>query len=136
MRKFGLIGYPLTHSFSKKYFTGKFQKEKLADCEYENFEIRSIEDLPSLIHTYPDLKGFNVTIPYKESIISYLDDLDHVARKVGAVNVVKILDDQRRIGYNSDYYGFRLTLESWLGVEKKNLKALILGTAGAAKAVN
>ena len=135
MRKFGLIGYPLTHSFSKKYFDGKFQKEKLRDCVYENFEIRRIEDLPFLIQTYPDLLGFNVTIPYKESIIPYLDDLDHVASKVGAVNVVRILKDQKKIGYNSDYYGFRLSLENWMGVEKKNLKALILGTGGAAKAV-
>ena len=135
MRKFGLIGYPLTHSFSKKYFDGKLQKEKLRDCVYENFEIRRIEDLPFLIQTYPDLLGFNVTIPYKESIIPYLDDLDHVASKVGAVNVVRILKDQKKIGYNSDYYGFRLSLENWMGVEKKNLKALILGTGGAAKAV-
>jgi shikimate dehydrogenase len=134
MRKFGLIGYPLTHSFSKKYFSEKFQNEKLRDCDYENFEIRRIEDLPSLINTYPELAGFNVTIPYKESIIPYLDELDHVARKVGAVNVVRILKG-RKIGFNSDYYGFRTSLESWLGPMKKNLKALVLGTGGAAKAV-
>jgi shikimate dehydrogenase len=135
MRKLGLIGYPLTHSFSKKYFSEKFKKENILDCEYENFEIKKIEDLPSLIRTYPDLMGFNVTIPYKESIIPYLDVLDHVAKKVGAVNVVKILNDKRKIGYNSDYYGFRSTMESWLGTEKKKLRALVLGTGGAAKAV-
>lgn len=135
MKKFGLIGYPLTHSFSKRYFTEKFQDEKHRDCEYENFEIRSIEDLPALISTYPDLLGFNVTIPYKESIIPYLDDLDHVAKRVGAVNVVKILKDQRKIGFNSDYFGFRQSLENWLGADKKYLKVLVLGTGGAAKAV-
>lgn len=135
MRKFGLIGYPLTHSFSKKYFSEKFQKENIRDCEYENFEIKRIDDLPSLMHGYPDLMGFNVTIPYKESIVPYLDVLDPVARKVGAVNVVKILKDRRKIGFNSDYYGFRTTLESWLGYEKKKISALVLGTGGAAKAV-
>lgn len=135
MKKYGLIGYPLTHSFSKKYFTEKFQNEKLLDCEYENFEIRRIEDLPALINMYPDLLGFNVTIPYKESIMPYLDELDHVAKKVGAVNVVKISANQRNVGFNSDYYGFRHSLENWLGAEKKKLKALVLGTGGAAKAV-
>jgi len=135
MKKYGLIGYPLTHSFSKKYFTEKFQNEKLWDCEYENFEIRNIEDLPALFNMYPDLLGFNVTIPYKESIMPYLDELSHVAKKVGAVNVVKISGNQRKVGFNSDYYGFRHSLENWLGTDKKNLKALVLGTGGAAKAV-
>jgi shikimate dehydrogenase len=135
MRKFGLIGFPLSHSFSQSYFTEKFRKENIPDCEYENFEIRSIENLPSLINSYPDLKGFNVTIPYKESIISYLDDLDSAAKKVGAVNVVKILNDRRKVGFNSDYFGFRFSLENWLGSSMKRIKALILGTGGAAKAV-
>ncbi|MBR9999622.1 MAG: shikimate dehydrogenase [Cyclobacteriaceae bacterium] len=135
MRKFGLIGYPLSHSFSKKYFTEKFHRENIRDCEYDNFEIKKIEDLPVLILTYPNLNGFNVTIPYKESIIPYLDELDQVAKKVGAVNVVKISGDGKKTGYNSDYYGFRYTLERWLGTDLKRMKALVLGTGGAAKAV-
>jgi shikimate dehydrogenase len=135
MRLFGLIGFPLSHSFSKTYFLEKFRKENIQDCEYENFEIKEIEDLSSLINSYPTLRGLNVTIPYKQSIIPYLDDLDHVAEKVGAVNVVKIGDDNRKTGFNSDYYGFRISLENWTGRYLRRGNALILGTGGAAKAV-
>jgi len=135
MKKYGLIGFPLSHSFSKRYFSEKFREEDIPDCEYENFEIKRIDNLSSLIKSYPNLCGLNVTIPYKESIIPYLDDLDKAAKKVGAVNVVKILKDHRKIGYNSDYYGFRFSLENWLGSSMKKLKALLLGTGGAAKAV-
>jgi shikimate dehydrogenase len=135
MRKFGLIGYPLSHSFSKRYFADKFRKEKISDCTYENFELRAIDDFPALLKTYPGLSGLNVTIPYKQSVMTYLDGLDHVARKIGAVNVIKFSENGRLTGYNSDYYGFRYTLERWLGMDKTRIKALILGTGGASKAV-
>lgn len=135
MKTFGLIGFPLSHSFSKKYFSEKFKKEGINDVVYQNFEIKHIDDLPSLLDSYPELYGLNVTIPYKEEVKKYLDDLDHSAEKVGAVNVVKIIPDGRKIGFNSDYYGFRTSLESWISTNVSNLKALILGTGGAAKAV-
>lgn len=135
MKIFGLIGFPLSHSFSQKYFSEKFKKEGINDAVYQNFEIKHIDDLPSLLDSYPELHGLNVTIPYKEDVKKYLDDLDHSAEKVGAVNVVKIIPDGRKIGFNSDYYGFRKSLESWISTNVSNLKALILGTGGAAKAV-
>lgn len=135
MKTFGLIGFPLSHSFSQKYFSEKFIKEGINDVVYQNFEIKHIDDLPSLLETYPELHGFNVTIPYKQDVKKYLDDLDPSAEKVGAVNVVKIIPDGRKIGFNSDYYGFRTSLESWISTRVSNLKALILGTGGAAKAV-
>ncbi len=127
MKRYGLIGHPLGHSFSKDYFTEKFRREGL-DCEYENY------DLPSL--RIPKLCGFNVTIPYKESIITYLDELDPVAAEVGAVNTVKVLDDGKMIGYNTDVIGVETTLPY---VETPyydvSTMAIILGTGGASKAV-
>jgi len=135
MKIFGLIGFPLSHSFSQKYFSEKFKKEGINDAVYQNFEIKHIDDLPSLLDSYPELYGLNVTIPYKQDVKKYLDGLDHSAEKVGAVNVVKIIPDGRKIGFNSDYYGFRKSLESWISTNVSNLKALILGTGGAAKAV-
>ena len=135
MKVFGLVGFPLSHSFSREYFAEKFDKENIQDASYENFEIKTIDDLPALLESYPDLYGLNVTIPYKEAIEKYINDLDYSAKKVGAVNVVKILPDRRLIGYNSDYYGFRTSLESWLGVKVTSVNALILGTGGASKAV-
>jgi shikimate dehydrogenase len=135
MKIFGLIGYPLSHSFSQKYFSEKFRQEKIRDAVYQNFEIKHIDDLPALLDSYPDLKGLNVTIPYKEEVRKYIDSLDHSAEKVGAVNVIKILSDGSKIGFNSDYYGFRTSLEAWLSNRIPNLKALVLGTGGAAKAV-
>jgi shikimate dehydrogenase len=135
MKVFGLIGYPLSHSFSQRYFAEKFNKESIHDVVYQNFEIKNIKDLLSLLESYPDLKGLNVTIPYKEDVRSYVDELDHSAQKVGAVNVIKILPDQRRIGYNTDYYGFRTSLESWLGGKVSSINSLVFGTGGASKAV-
>ncbi|MEX2511361.1 MAG: shikimate dehydrogenase [Cyclobacteriaceae bacterium] len=132
MKKFGLIGYPLTHSFSKKYFSDKFIQEQLADCQYDLFEIPSIRDLPALLAREPDLLGLNVTIPYKEKVIPFLDRLDPACREIGAVNCIKITD-QELIGYNTDYFGFRESLIKWLGTERP--KALILGTGGASRAV-
>jgi shikimate dehydrogenase len=130
---YGLIGYPLSHSFSKKYFGNKFQKENIEGCAYELFEIDNIQKVEQ-VFKMPNLQGFNVTIPYKHDIMGYLDDFDHSAKKVGAVNVVKIGPDGKKTGFNSDYYGFRTSLVNWLP-DLKNQKALMLGIGGAAKAV-
>ena len=129
MKRYGLIGHPLGHSFSKDYFTEKFRREGL-DCEYENY------DLPSL--RIPKLCGFNVTIPYKESILPYLDELDPVAAEVGAVNTVKVLDDGRMIGYNTDVIGLNAIIPRalpWADGKMPLRGALVLGTGGASKAV-
>jgi len=134
-RKFGLIGYPLSHSFSKKYFDEKFRKEGLIECEYANYELSSISDFQELLNMeHKELFGLNVTTPYKEQIIQYLDNLDDSARKVGAVNVIKFTSDNRKIGYNSDYYGFKSSLQNWLP-RNGSIKALVLGSGGASKAV-
>jgi shikimate dehydrogenase len=135
MKVFGLIGFPLTHSFSKKYFEEKFINEEIYNSIYENFEIKNINDLPALLESYPDLQGFNVTIPYKEDVKKYVDELDYSAQKVGAINVIKVTPDHRLIGYNSDYYGFRASLESWLGSKISFVSSLVFGTGGASKAV-
>ena len=139
MRLFALIGYPLTHSFSKKYFTEKFEKEGISNARYELLELPDYQDFPQLIASYPDLVGLNVTIPHKQNIISYLNELDAASSaRIGAVNTIKVLPDGRLKGYNTDYYGFRLSLEQWLqklNVTPTSLKALVLGNGGAAKAV-
>jgi shikimate dehydrogenase len=132
MRDFGLIGKKLGHSFSKKYFETKFAKESIIDCTYSLFELSEITEVPNLIAANPNLKGFNITIPYKQEILPYLNQLDTSAEKVGAVNVVSMINGQL-VGYNSDYYGFKKSLESWLTARVS--KALILGTGGASKAV-
>jgi len=135
MRKFGLIGKTLKHSFSGKYFGEKFEKENIDDCAYELFELADISEFSKLINAHKgELKGLNVTIPYKKEVMAYLDELDSIAERIGAVNVVKINSDGKLKGFNSDYYGFRSSLESWLG-RHTNLKALILGTGGASNAV-
>lgn len=133
MRKFGLIGYPLTHSFSEKYFSEKFEKEEIEDCNYSLFPLENIEDVRFLFEVEKDLHGLNVTIPYKETVIEYLDDLDETAQKIGAVNCIKI-DEIQKVGYNTDYSAFRDSLKPLLKPHHK--KALILGTGGASKAVN
>lgn len=133
IKQYGLIGFPLSHSFSKKYFGYKFQNENISNCQYDLFEINNIH-LVDNVFQLKNLQGFNVTIPYKHDIMKYMDDFDHSAKKVGAVNVVKIDEDGKKTGYNSDYYGFRTSLENWLP-DLGNYKALILGTGGAAKAV-
>lgn len=138
MRKFGLIGYPLSHSFSKKYFTEKFARENIQNAEYELFELKSIEELPKLLRTQPDLCGLNVTIPYKQQVIPYLTELNEIAAEIGAVNVIKITKDQKLIGYNSDYYGFLHSLQNHLATWAEcpaRIQALILGAGGASKAV-
>lgn len=136
MDKYGLLGYPLGHSFSKNFFNEKFENED-KDAQYLNFEISDITGLPEVIDSNPELKGFNVTIPYKEAIISYLDSLSSEARAIGAVNVVKVLHKGKNtqlIGYNSDVVGFTNSIKPLLKPNHK--KALILGTGGASKAVN
>ena len=133
---YGLIGYPLTHSFSRKYFTGKFRNEHISGADYLLFEIREAGDFPSLFRKYPDLQGLNVTIPHKKAVIPLLDSVDEGARRVGAVNVIKKEKDGSLKGYNSDYTGFRRSLENWLGTDKTGAGALVLGTGGAASAVS
>ena len=136
MDKYGLIGYPLGHSFSVTYFNEKFQSENI-DAEYVNFEIPRIEDFMEVIDENPDLRGLNVTIPYKEQVIPYLDELDKDTAKIGAVNVIKIIRQGKGkvklVGYNSDIIGFTQSIEPLLRPHHK--RALVLGTGGAAKAV-
>lgn len=131
---YGLVGYPLSHSFSKKYFQDKFLQEGLDDHYYELFELQGIEEILGIIKNNPNLAGLNVTIPYKESIIPFLDHLDDSAKRVGAVNVIKIQNNSLT-GYNSDFFGFESSLLNWLPLKTRDLKAVILGTGGAAKAV-
>lgn len=136
MRLYGLIGYPLGHSFSQKYFSEKFVREGITDARYELFPLKNIADLPALLGQNPDLRGLNVTIPHKETVLSYLHELDETARAVGAVNCIKIENGKLR-GFNTDVIGFEKSLQTadggrWTMFDKK---ALILGTGGASKAV-
>ncbi|MDY8133980.1 shikimate dehydrogenase [Aquimarina sp. 2201CG5-10] len=128
---YGLLGRNISYSFSKKYFSEKFEKENL-NCQYDNFDIKQIDEIKNIVKN-TEIKGLNVTIPYKEEIIEYLDDLDPIAKQIGAVNVIKFNADQKLIGYNSDYYGFTESLKPLLNPSIK--KALILGTGGASKAI-
>lgn len=135
MDKYGLIGYPLGHSFSIGYFNEKFQNENI-DAVYENFEISSLDSLEEVIATNPELKGLNVTIPYKERVMSYLDSITPEARAIGAVNVIRVTHKGNKTilkGYNSDVIGFTRSIEPML--ETFHKKALVLGTGGAAKAI-
>jgi shikimate dehydrogenase len=136
MKLLGLIGYPLSHSFSAGYFSEKFRKEGIRDFEYRNFPLQNLSGFRELVKTHPDLIGLNVTIPYKEEIIDYIDKIDPVAKKISAVNTLKFFQDGSRkaiTGYNTDYYGFRDSLVPNLDSGHRN--ALILGTGGASKAV-
>lgn len=135
MNTYGLIGYPLSHSFSKKYFSEKFEREGILNARYELFPLENIQELPALLSKYPDLRGLNVTIPYKESVIPFLDELAETAREVGAVNCIKVLENQRLIGYNTDVLGFEKSVFKWNTWNAETDTALILGTGGAAKAV-
>jgi shikimate dehydrogenase len=137
MRKFGLIGYPLGHSFSQKYFTEKFALEKIADCSYQNFPLKHIEEFPDLIRKNPDLCGLNVTLPYKTAILNYIDAREAAIDEIGAVNVLKF----KRIGgifkiygFNSDVTGIRDSILPYLNDNVKNV--MILGTGGSSRAVN
>lgn len=133
-KKFGLIGRGISYSFSQGYFTEKFKKEKIENVSYRNFDLPEIFEFPFLIyHKEEEFGGFNVTIPYKESIIKYLSDVDEDAKKIGAVNTIKVTVDNQLIGYNTDIYGFENSLKPQLKDHHK--KALILGTGGASKAI-
>jgi shikimate dehydrogenase len=130
---FGLIGQTVSHSFSKSYFDEKFFREGLRDHKYELFPLANIKELENLIKETKGLSGLNVTIPYKEQVIQFLDEVDPAAKTIGAVNVIKIKDGKRH-GFNTDYDAFYETLAKWLP-ENKKLKALVLGTGGSSKAV-
>lgn len=132
-RLFGLIGYPLGHSFSKKYFTQKYERENINDCRYELFPLEDISQFSGLIDSQPSLAGLNVTIPYKETVIPYLHHLDSAAQSIGAVNTI-FKAQGKLIGFNTDSIGFEQSLES-LSFDWRDARALVLGTGGAAKAV-
>lgn len=132
MRTFGLIGNPLTHSFSKKYFTQKFEAENISGCRYELYPLDNIEKLPALLQQVPDLVGLNVTIPYKEQVIAYLHEQSPAVQQIKACNCIHIVDG-KLIGFNTDVLGFQQSLLKQL--QPQHTHALILGTGGAAKAV-
>ena len=135
MDKYGLIGFPLGHSFSVSFFNEKFANENI-NARYINFEIPQIDELPEILASNPELKGPNVTIPYKQKVISYLDDISPEAKSIGAVNVIRITHKGKNPilkGFNSDVIGFTRSIEPML--EKIHKKALILGTGGASKAI-
>ena len=137
MDKYGLIGYPLGHSFSISYFNQKFSDENI-NAKYENFEISSIDQLQEILDTNPNLRGLNVTIPYKEKVIEYLDSITPEAQAIGAVNVIRVSHEGKKIklkGYNSDVIGFTQSIESMLD-RNWHKKALVLGTGGASKAIS
>lgn len=132
MRQFGLIGYPLSHSFSKKYFTEKFSAEGISNCNYELYPISSIDQFPQLLKDVAGLEGLNVTIPYKEEVLPYLHHQSAAVKEIGACNCIKIKDGELT-GYNTDVLGFRQSIEPFL--KPHHQQALVLGTGGAAKAV-
>jgi len=133
MEVYGLIGKSLEHSFSKTYFGQKFKDQDIESVEYRNFEFEHIDEVKLKLSEIKDLNGLNVTIPYKTTIIPFLDEMDEISEKIGAVNTIKITDEGRWIGYNTDVYGFSTSLKPFL--TNKHEKALILGTGGASKAV-
>ncbi len=136
MRLFGLLGYPLGHSFSAGFFAENFQAERQSQqMDYQNFALENVELMIDVIKQNPNLEGFNITIPYKEQIIPYLDDIDEGAKAIGAVNCVTIKGGKLK-GYNTDAYGFENSLLKLIeGADKATLKALVLGTGGASKAI-
>lgn len=136
MRVFGLIGYPLGHSFSQKFFSEKFVREGITDVRYELFPLPEISGLPGVLNDHPDLCGLNVTIPHKETVIPFLDELDETAQAVGAVNCIRIRNG-RLTGFNTDVFGFEQSLLNTIAeIEQAAAdRALILGTGGASKAV-
>jgi shikimate dehydrogenase len=133
MRKFGLIGKNISYSFSRGYFNNKFESESIENVSYQNFDLDSLKEFRSIFKDHPEISGLNVTIPYKEKIIEYLDSLSKTAKKIGAVNTIKITKKGKLKGYNTDYYGFKRSLEGL--IQNQHKKALILGTGGASKAV-
>ena len=138
MKKYGLIGYPLAHSFSPSFFAEKFYKDDIRDADYQAYPLENINEFKDLLKADNQLIGLNVTIPYKETIIPFLDEIDEVAAAVGAVNTISINPKNRRTkGFNTDVYGFEISLQKALKKQGLNpQKALILGTGGAAKAID
>ena len=132
MKRYGLIGYPLTHSLSGQYFTNKFKEEGIEDCIYERFSIPSIQDLHTILDTHKDLCGFNITIPYKKEVLAFLTERSKAVEEVRACNCVKI-EEGKLIGYNTDVIGFENSLVPFL--KPTHNKALVLGTGGAALAI-
>ncbi len=132
MNLYGLIGYPLGHSFSKQYFTEKFAREEISDCKYDIFPIAGIDQFPALIQDNPDLKGLNVTIPYKEQVLKFITQLSEEVKYIGAANCIKISGNQL-IAFNTDIIGFEQSFCKLLLPHHK--KALVLGTGGSSKAV-
>lgn len=133
--KFGLIGKNISYSFSKKYFTEKFKKLGLNTFKYHNYDLPEIDEFPFVLYQREDdFIGFNVTIPYKESVIKYLDKVEEEAQMIGAVNTIKVTSENKLIGYNTDVYGFQKSIKPILKQHHK--KALILGTGGASKAIS
>ena len=136
MKIFGLIGYPLEHSFSKSYFENKFSKEGITNCCYKNYPIKQIEDLPQLIQEQKNLFGLNVTAPYKKSVLKYIHNFDFISNQTESVNVIKIDRSKERIilnGYNADVFGFKKSLEKHLNENIKS--AMILGTGGVSQSI-
>ncbi len=132
MRRFGLLGFPLTHSFSQTYFTQKFEKLGLTDCVYENFSIAQIQDFTQILASRNDLCGFNITIPYKKKVLSFLNEVSEVVKQIGACNCVHIKNGQL-IGHNTDAIAFEQSLSPFLQSHHKS--ALVLGTGGASAAI-
>ncbi|GAA4231694.1 shikimate dehydrogenase [Postechiella marina] len=133
MHKLGLLGKNISYSFSRNYFKNKFEKENITNVLYENFDIENISFFASIIKNTEGLKGMNVTIPYKEAVMPYLDKLDKKAEAIGAVNTIKITKKGKLVGYNTDCYGFKKSIINHLKPNHKS--ALILGTGGASKAI-
>ncbi len=132
MHLYGLIGYPLSHSFSQKYFTEKFEKENITNCRYQNFPISTIDEIKKIIDHNPELEGLNVTIPYKEKVIPYLNEETEAVKKIGACNCIKFIND-KLIGFNTDVTGFEKSFIKKL--KPFHNTAMVLGTGGASKAV-
>jgi len=132
MKMYGLIGYPLSHSFSKGFFKEKFERENITGCQYENFPIPGISEFNHLLEQHPQIKGLNVTIPYKEAVLPFLDELSKAAAQIGAVNCIHFKDG-KKTGYNTDVIGFTASLQPLL--QPHHTHALVLGTGGAAKAI-
>ena len=132
-KKFGLIGQTVSHSFSKAYFDEKFFRDGLRDYHYDLYPLNSADELKDLLVENPELCGLNVTIPYKEKVIKFLNDLDPVAKRIGAVNVIRIQDGRLK-GFNTDSVAFLETVEKWFP-NPEGSKSLVLGTGGSSKAV-
>lgn len=133
MKTYGCVGYPLAHSFSKHYFEEKFKKKGIPNARFVNYEVEDIHNLPGIIESDSTLCGFSVTIPHKMAVIPFLEDIDETANAVGAVNSVKVSNDGTLTGYNTDVHGFTEAISPFL--KDHHTAALILGTGGAARAV-